>query len=155
MEHSISLHWLLADLAYNFNAKESLLTLDTPTGEYGLKTTFLLPQEANGKPDLYRGSCKNKLGGWSSPTYGVLEPALSFLYTAKIKLPARLLTVFAPTVSLQKLQADCNKVNLYYEDESLNLVFNPIGKRTIVGEVHWENPDRKESRLNLVSVTEQ
>ncbi len=154
-EHSIALHWLLADLAYEFNAKENLVTLDTPTGQYGLKIISLLPQGTNGKSDLYRGSSKNELRGWSSPSYGALEPALSFLYTAKIKLPARLLTVFAPAVSLQNLQVDCEKVNLCHEDEILNLGFNSLDKNTIVKEVHWEKSGCKESQSNLVSVSEQ
>jgi hypothetical protein len=72
-DHAYRLHWLLADLPYQWDQQQKHLQLATPAGEYHLQLGSLLAQ---GKASLCRADSENPRG-WQAPYYFHRRAALS------------------------------------------------------------------------------
>jgi len=73
-EHRYRLHWLLADLPYEWSGTDGALKLRTPKGHYHLRASSTSGQ---GDYSLIRaGDCNPR--GWRAAYYHHREPALSF-----------------------------------------------------------------------------
>lgn len=91
------LHWLLPDWEWQLDAQE--LRLESPLGtveitvdaSVGDQCTFQLIRAG----ELVHGVGEtDSIMGWVSPTYGIKEPALSFITTALGELPITMTTTF-------------------------------------------------------------
>lgn len=86
--HSLRMHWLVADLPWAIEAGR--LTLAHPAGEIQLsidcEVEGTLTLDRCGQR-LYGSGQPEPISGWHSPTYGVLQPALSFSFSCQSGLP--------------------------------------------------------------------
>jgi hypothetical protein len=80
-EHLYRLHWLFADLPYEWSEKDGPLILDTEAGPYFVRTGSLTSSSAC---SLVRAD-EESARGWRSPYYNHREPALSVDVTAQAK----------------------------------------------------------------------
>ena len=90
-EHLYRLHWLFADLPYEWKESERRLTLDTDAGAYFVRMGSL---SSNAACSLVRADA-NSPRGWRSPYYNHREPALSVDVKARAKSQT-FWTLFAP-----------------------------------------------------------
>jgi asparagine synthase (glutamine-hydrolysing) len=72
-EHRYSLHWLLPDLTHVWDEKAGHVELSTPVGVYHLQMATV---SRTGAYSLVRADA-HSARGWSAPSYGFREPALS------------------------------------------------------------------------------
>ena len=95
--HAVRLHWLMADLPYEFS--DSPFQLAFSSGQSRVRCCILTSSPGNGT--IIRAGARvegNSPGadlqllGWESPTYGDLRPAVSLVYETHSKLPVRFVT---------------------------------------------------------------
>lgn len=97
-EHDVRLHWLTADLPFDFSAQPFQVAFTSGQGTIRWSIFSGSPGEAGvvreGK--ITPGAIARRdteLLGWDSPTYGELRPAVSLLFESHARLPVRFVTV--------------------------------------------------------------
>jgi hypothetical protein len=90
-DHDYRLHWLFADLPFEWQEAQRRLTLHTAAGAYAARLIDLAGQGRSTIARAASGSAR----GWRSCYYFDREPALSVEMTCRAA-SARFLTVFAP-----------------------------------------------------------
>jgi len=90
-EHDYRLHWLFADLPFEWQEAEQRLTLHTKVGAYAAR---LIDLAGLGRSTIARAA-PGSARGWRSRHYFDREPALSVEMTSRAA-NARFVTVFAP-----------------------------------------------------------
>jgi hypothetical protein len=90
-EHLYRLHWLLADLPYEWVESEGLLTLDTLAGPYHIRMGSI----SSGVAYSLARADENSPRGWRAPYYNHREPALSIDATAQTRAQI-FWTLFSP-----------------------------------------------------------
>ncbi len=88
-DHSLRLHWLLADLPHAAPAP-GCLRLQMPAGQLDISVYCSAPADTS----VLRAEAASTRG-WSSPAYAEKCPALSLVSLARGALPMRWITVFA------------------------------------------------------------
>jgi hypothetical protein len=97
-EHDARLHWLVADLPYEFS--DSPFQVAFTTGQSRIRWSILASVAGNGaiiragvQTNRNSVAAATQLLGWESPTYGDLRPAVSLIYQIRSQLPLRFVTV--------------------------------------------------------------
>lgn len=115
-----ALHWLLDPNTYAPSLVGRSLRLNV-SGEPGVH--WRCDSVDNEQADVVSGGNISDTRGWRSPTYGVLEPALSLMVRGTAQLPARFTSVFvmdgAKVASLDEYGAEIN----FGDDECLKVRF--------------------------------
>jgi hypothetical protein len=107
--HSVRLHWLLPDLAYQIQLKpigtQPLmveLRLQSPYGLVALNLGLSIPQTTTQMPQstsfqlaragklVFGSGMSSPTAGWISPTYGEIKPALACIFEVSQTLPLEL-----------------------------------------------------------------
>ncbi len=102
-QHLIQLHWLLPDLP--FEVYRGSITLTAPYGKIQLGLTALTRDNLQVDPTKHVWIIREGKGvygtqnhfpilGWHSPTYSVLQPALSVLFSFKETPPVRIVSAW-------------------------------------------------------------
>lgn len=89
--HQYRLHWLIADLPYEWDAEQGRLQLHTPAGRYYLQIGAVGPAVRYSLVRASPGSSR----GWCSPYYYARQPALSIDATVEAS-SAQFWTLFSP-----------------------------------------------------------
>jgi len=100
--HTFRLHWLLPDWPWQIEAKT--LTLESPLGPVRLEVV-IEPESATSRPHLTIVRAGQRIFGtsdpphmpilgWVSPTYSLLQPALSLVVEAQSSPPVRFITTW-------------------------------------------------------------
>ncbi len=90
-EHLYRLHWLLADMPYEWNPSQGALRLDTTAGPYYVQAAAL---DVGGSHTIVRADATSPRG-WRAPYYNYREPALSLALTARANA-MRFISLFGP-----------------------------------------------------------
>lgn len=92
-QHRLQCHWLLRDWQWSVEAKKIKLHHDNRVVSVDISNQSGITPEIQvcraGQVIYGEGQCIPQLG-WYSPTYGVKQPALSFLYQITSQLPVRI-----------------------------------------------------------------
>jgi hypothetical protein len=104
--HRATLHWLLADFAYDFDSDGATVKLSTSQGDYYVALLPVFSATKHTACSLVRAD-KEGTRGWISRRYGQREPALSLSLDVSANMPGRFITTFSgspPTVDRKRGQ---------------------------------------------------